>query len=207
MTCHDVDQQLDAYIDGTLAAGERATVDAHLAQCASCRDALEQMRRVLADSHALPREIQPSRDLWADIAQRLAPRAKPATPGRSWSRSPSGLAAAAVLLIAVGGAIGATVSRWRQPATDTAFTTARARYTAAAATLAEQLAADPGLLAVTTRSVIAQDLDILDRAIREAEAALAADPRSAALEQMLLKREQQRIDLLERALRAGRQEI
>ncbi len=206
MTCHDVDQQLDAYLDGTLAADERAAVDAHLGQCTTCRAALEKLRSLLADSRALPREILPARDLWIDIAPRLAPRANPATPGRSWSRSPAGLAAAAVLLIALGGAIGATASRWMQPATDTAFTTARARYAAAAATLAEQLAADPGLLAVTTRSVIAQDLDILDQAIHEAETALTADPRNAALEQMLLKREQQRIDLLERALRAGRQE-
>jgi hypothetical protein len=178
----------------------------HLTQCASCRLALEQMRRLLADSRVLPREIQPSRDLWADIAPRLAPRAAAPAGRRPWLRSPAGLAAAAVLLITVGGAIGATASRWLQPATNTTFTTARARYAAAAATLAEQLAADPALLAATTRRVIAQDLGILDAAISEAETALAADPGNAALEQILLKREQQRIDLLERALRAGRQE-
>ena len=206
MTCQDVDLQLDAYIDGTLAPGERAAVDAHLTQCAACREALEKMRRLLADSRALPREILPARDLWQDIAPRLAPRAGAPAGRRPWRRSPAGLAAAAVLLIAVGGAIGVTASRWLQLATDSAFTTARARYAAAAATLAEQLAADPALLAVTTRRVIAQDLDILDHAIQEAETALAADPRNAALEQMLLRREQQRIDLLERALRAGRQE-
>ncbi len=206
MTCQDVDQQLDAYIDGTLAAGERATVDAHLTECTACRAAVEKMRGLLAESRALPREIQPSRDLWADIAPRLAPRAQPPAEWRRRVRSPAGLAAAAVLLIAVGGAIGVSASRWLQPATDAAFTSARARYATAAAMLAEQLAADPALLAATTRRVIAQDLGILDAAISEAETALAADPRNAALEQILLKREQQRIDLLERALRAGRQE-
>ena len=206
MTCQDVDQQLDAYLDGTIAAGERVAIDAHLDQCAACRDALDAMRRILAESHTLPREILPARDLWLDLAPRLASRAKPPAAWRSWPRSPAGLAAAAVLLIALGGAIGATTTHWLRPATDTAFAVARARYTAATAILAEQLAADPTLLAVTTRSVIAQDLGILDAAIHEAETALAADPGNAALEQMLLTREQQRLDLLERTLRAGRQE-
>ncbi|MDZ4862601.1 MAG: zf-HC2 domain-containing protein [Gemmatimonadota bacterium] len=206
MTCQDVDLQLDAYIDGTLAPGERAAVDAHLTQCAACREALEKMRRLLLDSRALPQSITPARDLWAGIAPRLAPPEPARVPGWRAPSSPIGLAAAAILLLALGGAIGATLSHRLRPATDTGFTAARARYAAATATLAEQLAADPALLAVTTRSVIAQDLGILDAAIREAGTALAADPGNAALELMLLAREQQRIDLLERALRAGRQE-
>ncbi|MEO8634771.1 MAG: zf-HC2 domain-containing protein [Gemmatimonadales bacterium] len=205
MTCQDVDQQLDAYLDGTLATEEQATIDAHLEQCATCREGLDAMRRLLAGSHALPKAILPSRDLWTDIAPRLAPRARPAA-WKQWSRSPAVLAAAAVLLLALGSAVGATASRWLQSGTDPAFAAARARYAVASATLAEQLATDPSLLAITTRSIIAQDLGILDAAIHEAETALAADPRNATLEQMLLTRERQRIELLERALRAGRQE-
>ena len=206
MTCPEVDQQLDAYLDGGLSDAERVAIDAHIEQCSACRDTLDGLRRLRLETQALPRSIEPARDLWSDIAPRLAPPA-PARP-RRWRPplSPIGLAAAAALLLALGTGLGVTVSRGGRRPADSAFLADRARYTAAAATLAEQLAADPGVLAVTTRGVIAQDLTILDAAIHEAETALAADPGNAALERMLLTREQQRIELLERALRASRQE-
>lgn len=206
MTCQEVDQQLDAFLDGGLADAERVAIDAHIEQCSACRDTLDAMRQLLTESHALPKAIPPSRDLWAEIAPRLASRVQPPHGWRARLRSPAGLAAAAVLLLALGTGLGVTVSRGGRRPADSAFLADRARYTAAAATLAEQLAADPGVLAVTTRGVIAQDLTILDAAIREAETALAADPGNAALERMLLTREQQRMELLERALRASRQE-
>ena len=40
--------RLSAYHDGELPAGERAAVERHLAECAACREALEQMRRLSA---------------------------------------------------------------------------------------------------------------------------------------------------------------
>ena len=206
MTCDDVDPQLDAWLDGSLAAGEIAAIEAHLGSCAICRATAEALRGLFLDSRALPRSIMPARDLWAGIAPRLTPPAPARASKWRAPLSPIGLAAAAILLLCLGGVIGMLASRTSHASAVTAFSVSRDRYAAAAATLAEQLAADPALLAVTTRSVIAQDLGILDAAIREAEAALAADPGNAALEQMLLAREQQRIDLLERALRAGRQE-
>ena len=205
MTCDDVDRQLDAWLDGTLAAEGIAAIEAHLGSCATCRATADAMRGLLLDSRALPRSIMPARDLWAGIAPRLTPPA-PARASK-WRAPPSPIGfAAAVLLLALGTALGMMLSRGGRRPADSAFLADRARYTAAAATLAEQLAADPGVLAVTTRGVIAQDLTILDAAIREAETALAADPGNAALERMLLTREQQRIELLERALRASRQE-
>jgi hypothetical protein len=54
--------------------------------------------------------------------------------------------------------------------------------------------------------VVERNLAIVDQAIREAEAALASDPGNAALEQMVLARYVQRLDLLRRATEAGRQE-
>jgi hypothetical protein len=201
-----MDTELDAYLDGTLSATEVAAIDAHLAGCAECRAMVAAARRLRAETHALPREIQPARDLWAGIAPRLAPRATP-TPVRSgWPLSPTGLAAAALLLIVAGGALGAVLTTRLRPQPDSTFATDRARYTAAAAQLAERLTNDPALLALTARGVVTHDLGILDAAIAEAETALTADPGNTALQQMLLSRERQRLDLLERALRAGRQE-
>jgi hypothetical protein len=206
MTCQDVELQLDAYLDRTLSAAEVAALDAHLAGCAECQATVKALRGLMAETHALPRELQPTGDLWPGIASRLPPRATPTPVRAAWLLSPTGLAAAALLLILAGGALGAGLANRLRPDPDLAFTADRARYTAAAAELAEQLANDPALLALTARGVITHDLGILDAAIHEAETALAADPGNTALQQMLLSRERQRLDLLERALRAGRQE-
>lgn len=45
--CRDFVEQITAYLEGALDAGERAAVDAHLAVCAGCRAALEQFRIVI----------------------------------------------------------------------------------------------------------------------------------------------------------------
>lgn len=206
MTCQDIEAQLDAYLDGTLSTAAVAAIEAHLATCAECRTVVAATRGLLAETRALPREIQPTGDLWPGIASRLAPRVTPAPVRSSWRLSPTGLAAAALLLIVAGGAFGAVLTTRLRPQPDLTFATDRARYTAAAAQLAERLANDPALLALSARSVITHDLGILDAAIQEAETALTADPGNTALQQMLLSRERQRLDLLERALRAGRQE-
>lgn len=59
MACLHLDDQLDAYLDGELSAAERSALDAHVADCASCREAVAQQRRLrvlLADygSSAVP---------------------------------------------------------------------------------------------------------------------------------------------------------
>ncbi len=100
--------RLSEYLDGELAAPERARLEAHLAVCADCRGVLEELRQVVATAAALPDE-PPARDLWVGIEARLGPTASAgeanvislAQRRRRFSFTLPQLAAAGVALMAV----------------------------------------------------------------------------------------------------------
>ena len=50
MTCHELDERLDDWVDGALPAAAASEVEAHLLSCALCR---ERERRPLVRSMAL----------------------------------------------------------------------------------------------------------------------------------------------------------
>ena len=204
MTHDEIQARLDARADGTLPPDERAEVERHLADCAACRGEAEALAALLADARALPRSLTPERDLWAGIEGRLAPRVpRTASAVRSRRWRPL-LLAAAIATVLLGGAALLLLRPPAQPSV--AFTREQARYLAASAELARALAQDPGHLAPETQAVVGRSLSVVDQAIAEAEAALRADPRNPGLEQMLLARYEQRLELLQRATEAKRQE-
>lgn len=110
---HVVDQ-LESYIDGQLSPGTARRIESHLAGCGECRKEFNQLTALVKKAAALPKSIQPSKDLWKGIEGRLS---KPGTTGAvldfrererrilprtglaSWIRF--GSAIAAVMLIAV----------------------------------------------------------------------------------------------------------
>jgi anti-sigma factor RsiW len=53
LTCQWVVELLDDHLDGMLSAEERAAVEAHLADCGSCRAYLAQLRAVVTVSARL----------------------------------------------------------------------------------------------------------------------------------------------------------
>ncbi len=173
----------------------------------------------------LPRTMQPERDLWPTIAQRLAPRtvapAKPRYEG--WM---VGLAAAALLTIGMGlgyllrGETGsmapgtvASGSGAREASGAGAMDLANASsasaprgaaalaaYRAATAELRSDLALRGMYLPPQTRSVVQRELAVIEAAIAEVERAFAASPADPHLERMLLTRYRQQVDLLTRWL-------
>ena len=48
MSCQELTELVNAYIEGTLPETERARFDAHLAICGGCETYLDQMRRTIA---------------------------------------------------------------------------------------------------------------------------------------------------------------
>jgi anti-sigma factor RsiW len=46
MTCKELTNKLDDYVDGTLTAADTETLDHHIVQCAVCRDAIAQERQL-----------------------------------------------------------------------------------------------------------------------------------------------------------------
>jgi len=200
MTCDELILRLDDYVEETLPPADRAAIAEHLLGCPTCRAEAETLATLLRETRALPREVMPEEDLWTGIAARLAPTTRRQPGSATGWRWPL-RAAAALALLSAGAALGAYYSR----GPDSDFRREQARYAAASAELADALARDPGRISPAGQAVVERNLAILDAAIREAEAALAADPGNPALEQMLVARYQQRLDLLRRAAATGRQ--
>jgi predicted anti-sigma-YlaC factor YlaD len=48
MSCQELAELVNAYLEGTLAEGDHARFDAHLATCSGCAIYLDQMRRTIA---------------------------------------------------------------------------------------------------------------------------------------------------------------
>jgi hypothetical protein len=70
MNCHDVKTRLqhpDHAADEILSP----EIQAHVEDCAECRHLRDRLAAILDPGFALPREIQPPRDLWPAIASRL----------------------------------------------------------------------------------------------------------------------------------------
>jgi anti-sigma-K factor RskA len=209
MSCEEIRPRLDSYVDGDLGQDDRRQVEAHLAGCETCRAEAEAIRSIKRETAALPRRIDPMRDLWPGIEPRLGHRHRqsrgmPRLPGAGRTHPVWRLAAAIVLFTL--GAAAATLWLRQAPAGNPAFTAARDRYATATAELVTRFDQNPGALLPQTRVIVRQNLDIVDTAIREAEAALAADPGNGELERMLLARYEQRLALLQRANRLAQGE-
>jgi anti-sigma-K factor RskA len=202
MTCSEVDTRLDAYVDGTLGARERAALDAHLAGCAACRATLAELRGLVANAHALPQRIDPPRELWTAIAARITERRPPARSIAWWRERAfwAGVSAAAATLVLVLG-----VHRLTGPARPSGpaerWGVVEAGYQRATAELARTLAAERHRLRPETVALVERNLGLIDAALREARAALAADPGNADLQQLVATAARQMVELLEWAAR------
>ena len=59
--------KLSDYLDDELSPGERAAVDAHLADCPECRHVRTELQRVVGSARGLM-PLPPARDLWTGVA-------------------------------------------------------------------------------------------------------------------------------------------
>jgi len=191
---------LNEYVDGMLAARARATVEAHLAGCAGCRTAVAELRALVAGAAALPKTVEPSRDLWATIEPRIV---QPATWNvqRVWWRG--ALAAAAVLVIALG------LYRLLPPSTapyrpaGQGWAAVQADFDRATNELSLILAAQRGRLRPETVALVERNLGIIDAAIAESRAALARDTANAELQHLWAAAARQKVELLRWATRVA----
>ncbi len=108
LDCDEFAARLADYLDGELSDGARGAMTAHASSCAACGQLLAEIESLRLDAATLPL-LEPSRDLWAGIAERIdarvlpldAPRiARVAAVRRTW-RHPA-VAAAALVLITAG---------------------------------------------------------------------------------------------------------
>ena len=213
MTACDPDLVHDL-LDGVLDSARHEEVAAHVRGCVRCGDELRRLEALRARVAALPAGIEPVRDVWPALAARIEatklrslPTISPARLPRRWI----GLAAAAVLLVAVSSAITTLLVRDRQApvanvpprdvqlATMRSFVGVEAEYLRAATELAEALDRQRGQLAPETVARVEASLRTIDAAITEARDALRRDPANDDLVRMLEATYRQKLDLLRRA--------
>ncbi len=217
MSDHWTDR-LSEYLDGELGVAERAALEAHLDGCPACRATLAELRRVVARAQALE-DAPPERDLWPVIARQLGSRqpdvvelARRRTGRRISFTVPQLMAAGIALMLVSAGAVwtalasrGVTTAPPAAPALVAAPGVVEAgsrgvaRYDVAIADLERVLAQHRTELDSATVRVLEKNLAIIDRAIADARAALAADPSSAYLNNHLARTMRRKLDLLRQA--------
>jgi hypothetical protein len=171
-----------------------------------------QEARLRAAAEALPREIEPERDLWPDIRARIdADRVRPIGNGIGARgsvmrrRFPPGFlvtAAAAVLVIAVAATVQIMEVRTGRAvaaaAADRAMATVAA-FERSSAELAATLERRGATLDPRTRAVLERSLLTIDGAIAEARTALDSDPSNPAVQAFVAAAYRQKLDFLRRA--------
>jgi hypothetical protein len=107
LNCEQFSDRLADYLEGDLPQAVRAAMESHADACASCAALLADITALRDGAAALP-ALQPSRDLWAGIAERIdarvlpleVPLARRSIMHRAWMRP--AVAAAALVLVTAG---------------------------------------------------------------------------------------------------------
>jgi hypothetical protein len=211
--CTDFRPQLSAFVDGQLGDADRATVDAHVVTCAHCAALVRDLERIRDAARTLA-PIDPPPHLWLELAGRIrldaggpAVAAAPARAGHVWQWV--GLAAALVLVTL--GAYGVRVFERHAAERAASNTTAAASVEAFASELeqatshyqkaiadletitkTETTAIDP-----TVSATLQKNLTMIDSAIAESQAAVAANPESAPAKTSLLDALQRKVTVLQ----------
>jgi hypothetical protein len=195
--------RLSAYVDGELDSVDRAALEAHVEQCDECRETLKQLRGVVGWAQSYEGR-RPTRDVWPGIAAeiRKSPRAVVNLSTEREQRVSSRrfsipqLIAAGISLLVVGSGswfvarstvpedrlaevIG--VSAPAEGVTVAAAIHAARTYGPAIADLERLLLEEESSLDTTTVRILREKLLVIDKAMAEAQEALARDPNSGYL--------------------------
>lgn len=219
MTCKEMEGRLDDLADGSLDDASRAEVERHVMGCPACRRDLDETRALLADLSALPKTMEPTRDLWPESVARIRQQGKIRRQGETPRRSmgPRLALAAGIALVAVTAAVTAlllrpsatdpspyvpaagAVATASRPAPDEAVAAAEAEFHKATVVLLEVLHSRDSGLPRETVVLIENNLKIIDRAIAEARAASDRDPSNARLGRLIAAAYEMKLDLLREA--------
>lgn len=205
---HPDETRLNDFADGSLDADTQREVAQHVATCSACSGEITRLRELRAALSDLPREIRPDRDLRADIWRRV--EAEQVVP--LW-RQRARLAAAAVLLIAVTAVVTRAIVQDAPQRADAGrdgvsfvsrnATAVERQYTREVEELEMLLRKSRSTLAPETVRILEENLAIINRAIGEAQAALADDPNSGMLVDLLRSAYERKLELLRQAARSS----
>ena len=225
MTTTNWIDRLSEYLDGTLTPEEHTACEAWLASSAEGQVLLQDLRRVVAKAKTLP-EVAVPEGVWAGISAGIREQTLGRSSGivaledhraerlellstakRRWQFSPLQLAAAAVVLLAVGIGFGVKISAGSgvqvingphggANVTPVLARRADASYDKAVQELQIVLDQNRSTMDTATVRVLESSLVRIDAALEEAERALQSDPHSAYLNDHLSRIKRKKLDLL-----------
>jgi anti-sigma factor RsiW len=205
-TSHPDETLIHDLVDDELGADERARVEAHLAACPACRQAADRIRALREDAQRAfgGAPLGTGTDQWDAIEARIDARR------RARRFAPLAAAATVAVLVASGAALWAAL---RAPAggdagpvavvaaaVETPAGAIAVAYAPTVAQLERILAAERDRLQPETVATVEANLVILNQAIRDIEAALAADPAHRGNLESLDGMYQTKIDVLQQVL-------
>jgi hypothetical protein len=225
MKCDEFEVLLPDYLEENGPdAATRESADAHRLDCAACAALVADLKAIVRDAGDLP-ALAPPRDLWSGIEARIEapvvpiasrdlgefPAVPTAAPARLRSFTLRRFAIAASLLMAVTAGVTYTLTRLAQaPVATTAAIPAPVAGTVRAvsrpsaevtfdreiATLRQIVDERRSELDPKTVAILDKNLRLIDAAIVESKAALARDPASGFLAQLLTQAYDSKLQLL-----------
>ena len=211
MSCQDYEDQIGDYVDDTLDETQRASVESHLATCASCRALVTDFSVIRSSSLTLEAHVPPPH-VWRKISAAIEAEPKPLLGfgGGQWWRALAPVAAMAILVIGLTWTAGqlSPVANERlargTPGAGSEPVSLVAEYRQAAQDLTntieglERIAADnPSTLDMETADVLKANLTVLDGAIGESREALQKEPENDVAQQSLFDALRNKVALLQ----------
>jgi hypothetical protein len=214
MNCREFTDRVDEFLDGRLDVAEEEDFQAHIAGCPSCTAELASIRELRDLAAALPRSLEPPRDLWPGIEARVS-RTK-VIRGRFGHRA---LLAAAAAVVIVSSVVTAYFIGRSQAVVVTAEPPAAVESGPSAVLLAsfeglgvnnyldtrtvllDALEARKHELSADTLDLVMENLLLIDQAMDRIAEALGEDPENEFLMKQLAGAYRRQIDLLQRAVR------
>ncbi len=206
-TCAWVTDHLDDFVDAELGADDTREIETHLETCDECRAELTAMNALLANAAALPRRIEPLRDLWPEIESQLRGRVVRFPDWRRHGMTTAYaavVAAAVVLAVSIGLSRAPVLNDYPESLTvakiveDTAGIFDYDRAVLRAAYLARSEEIDPQL-----RSVIDTNLTIIQSSVTEIQSAIQQSPDNPRLKKMLRTACLSEVEMLQQVVYEG----
>ncbi len=214
MSCHEWINRIDDFLDGRLEAAEAEDLQMHIAGCPSCADEVASIRELRDLAAALPRSLEPLRDLWPGIEDRVS--ATKVVRGRFGSRAVLAAAAAVVIVSSVvtayfiGRAQAVMVTVEPPSVVESGPSEILLasfedlgvdNYLDTRTELLDALDARKHELSGETMEVVMDNLLLIDQAMDRIAEALGEDPENEFLMKQLAGAYRRQIDLLQRAVR------
>lgn len=220
MNCEQCIERINDAVDGVLPDKEHAAFMEHLADCDSCGHEYSMMETILAEAHALPKKIDPERDLWSHIHTRIdGPSGGNilSFPLKKMSVMVPFAAAAALVFMALSGQLRPTdaptsppkhAAQQSEPESNPAddpdetidLATMEADYAQARDSLMQALETRRDQLPDELIVTIEENLNIIENAVVDINRALEANPQDPELERMLHAAYRSEVTLLQRVV-------